>query len=122
MKASLHTAHGRLTSVSDAAPAGDPGVSAAVEAAARRCQAHGLDVVVESHRRRELQEGDVVVDGLGVVAGMIDDPRHCPRHLVGVRPLLTLATQIDEQADCAGAEQMRRAELQSLQQRLPDHL
>lgn len=93
---------------SDVAPAGDPGVSAVVEGAVWSCQADRQDVFGESHRRGELQEADVIVVSVGVVVRMIDDLCYSLRHLIGVRSFLTLATQIHNQAACAGAEVNKR--------------
>lgn len=96
------------TSWSDVAPAGDPGVNAAVEGAVWSCQADRQDVFGETHRRGELQEADVIVVGVGVVVGMIDDLCYLSRHLIGVKSFLSLATQIHNQTACAGPEVNKR--------------
>lgn len=96
------------TSGPDGSPAGDPGVDAGVEVAVWRCEAHRQDEAVESDRRGEPQEGDVVVISARVVVGMIDDPRDRTRHRIGVGPLLSLATEGHDQIACAAAEDQKK--------------
>lgn len=58
-------------------------------------QAHRADVVGEGDRRGQPQEGHVVVEGVSVVVGVVDDLGHAPHHLVGVEALLALPAQVD---------------------------
>lgn len=73
-----------LTATPDVSPSSDPAICSCIEHAASCCQAHRPDVVGEVHCRGQLQQADVIVEGLGGVVGMSDDLGHCPGHLVGV--------------------------------------
>jgi len=77
-------------------PAGHPAHGSVVEGAVHGGQTDGADVVGEHDRVVELQQDDVVVHlHVLVVPGMADDLHDRPVHLVGVRQLLGLATQVD---------------------------
>lgn len=68
-----------------------------MEGAAVGRQAHRQDEVVEGDGLRQPQQADVVVRGVGVVVGMVDDLRHAATHFVGVSALLLLAAQKQRQ-------------------------
>lgn len=73
-----------LTATPDVSPSGDPAVCSCIEHTASCCQAHWSDVVGEVHCRGQLQQADVIVEGLGVVVGMPDDLGHFAGLLIGV--------------------------------------
>lgn len=103
-----------LTATLDVSPSSDPAVCSCVEHTASCCQTHRSDVVGEVHWRGQLQQADVIVEGLGVVVGISDDLGHCAGHLVGVQRLLGLTTKVNQQTRCAGAEkqEINRVEVQ----------
>lgn len=71
-------------------------------------QAHRPDVIGDGDRRGQPQEGHVVVEGVAVVVGVVDDLGHAPLLLVGVGALLTLPAQVDGHGAGGGGPETRR--------------
>lgn len=68
-----------------------------MERAVRVGQTDGPDVVGEVDRGRELQEGDVVVSVVRVVAWMADDVHDGSIHLMRTGTLFHLTTEVHHQ-------------------------
>lgn len=94
-----------VTVAVDGSPSGDPDAAVGPVRAAGGGQADGPDEVGVGEAGGELQQADVVVLGLAVVVGVVDDLGHAPGLLVGVKKLLLVASEVH--GDLRGADPER---------------
>lgn len=97
-----------LTTAFDVSPAGDPSRRPGPESAASRRQTHRSDVIGEFNSGAQLQQGHVVVAGIGIVGRIFDDPDHRSGHLVRIQAFLVFTSEENNQPICGGAESKRR--------------